>query len=230
MAEIEEKINNGTPPVANSDAAIQHFQQELAFGKHWYIALLEAIGLWTDEGEIVQGRDYNYLIDGEAFDWLLLAQRLCDTVHGLIPEDEKHILFSRYRPPLNLNSEEIKRLIGPVKYHMYLNYFYGVIVEEALIQAVREEVFKERQANCWKSRHGEEDEVFNRVYGVSHKALLRQFRKEKHYHQLPSSNLTALKEFAYWRFKYRVRSCEKAKVASDTHKGLEWLRKNGYQS
>jgi hypothetical protein len=60
------------------------------------------------------------------------------------------------------------------------------------------------------------------------RVLLRQFRKEKHYHQNAASNLTQIKEFTYWCFKYRVRISEKAKVASDTTKGLEWLRKNGY--
>jgi len=35
-----------------------------------------------------------------------------------------------------------------------------------------------------------------------------------------------MKEFIYWRFKYRVKTSEKARVASDTQKALQWLRKN----
>jgi hypothetical protein len=223
-----ENANNYPPPVSNARAAIRHFQEGLASGKPWYIALLEAIGLWTDEVESVQGRNYRYLIEGEAFDWLLLAERLCDTVNGLVPEKEKYALLFQGKPPLKLSPEEFKNLIGPGKYHQYLNYFYGVTVEEALVQAVREEVRKERRSNGLSYRRNkEEDEVFIRVYGETELALLKQFRREKHYPQIASSSLTQIKEFTYWCFKYRVRECEKAKIASDTHKALEWLRNNG---
>jgi hypothetical protein len=58
---------------------------------------------------------------------------------------------------------------------------------------------------------------------------LKRFRKEKHYHPLSNSSVSEMKEFTYWCFKYRVKQCEKAKVASDTNKALQWLRKNGYR-
>ncbi len=232
MEKVEqEQFDNSLPLATNSDAVIRHFQEGLASGKHWYIALLEAIGLWTDEQEDFQGHKYRYLIEGEAFDWILLAERLCEAVDGLVPEDEKYAFLFQNKPPLELTSDQFRELIGPGKYHQFLNYFYGVTVEEALIQAVREEVRKERMANGLSYRRGkEEDEAFDRVYGDTESALLKQFRKEKHYHLLASSNLTEMKEFTYWCFKYRVRTCEKAKVASDTHKGLEWLRKNGLKA
>jgi hypothetical protein len=228
MEEIEPKTNGQLPPVSNIEAAVRHFHSSLAAGQNWYIALLESIGLWTDEEENLNGRSYQYLIEGEAFDWLLLASRICDTADGIVPEKEKLSLLFEGKPPLALSTEEFKNLIGPVKYRKYLNYFYGVTVEEALIQAVREEVRKERQANAWGRRKGEDDEVFNRVYGDSYLSLLKQFRKEKHYHLLANSNLTQMKEFIYWCFKYRIRRCEKAKVASDTSKAIDWLRRNGY--
>ncbi len=60
--------------------AIRYLEQAIIGGKHWYIALLEAIGLWTGSEETYNGRHYCYLIDGEAFDWLLLAERLCEAV------------------------------------------------------------------------------------------------------------------------------------------------------
>ena len=53
--------------------AIKHLEQAIAGGKHWYLALLEAIGLWNTAEETYSGRTYHYLIGGEAFDWLLLA-------------------------------------------------------------------------------------------------------------------------------------------------------------
>ena len=223
----QEQTNIYWPPVSNAVTAIKHFQEGLASGKHWYLALLETIGLWTDETELVQGCRYRYLIEGEAFDWLLLADRLCMAVDGLVPEMEKYALLFQCKPPLELSAEEFKSLIGQSKYHQFLNYFYGITVEQALVQAVREEVRKERRSNGWSYQRGEEDETYIRVYGETESVLLDQFRREKAYPQAKNSDLTEMKEFTYWCFKVRIKICEKAKVASDTHKALEWLRKNG---
>jgi hypothetical protein len=224
----QEQSNNCLPPVTNSDAVISHFQECLASGTHWYIALLEAIGQWTDEQEQFEGHKYQYLVEGEAFDWMLLAERLCDTADGLIPESEKYAFLFQNKPPMELTPNQFKELIGPIKYRQFLNYFYGITVEEALKQAVREEVRKERRANGLSYQRGKEDEeAFERVYGDTESALLKQFRREKRRHLLAGSNLTEIKQFTYWCFKYRVKTCEKAKVASDTHKGLQWLQRNG---
>ena len=54
--------------------ALRHLEQAIASGKHWYIALIEAIGLWASTEEDHNGRHYLYLIEGEAFDWPLLAE------------------------------------------------------------------------------------------------------------------------------------------------------------
>ena len=59
--------NKLTPPqsISTSDAAaITRLRQAIASGKHWYIALLEAIGLWTSAEESHNNRTYRYLIDG----------------------------------------------------------------------------------------------------------------------------------------------------------------------
>jgi hypothetical protein len=226
----QDQTNEKMPPVSNATAVINHFREAIASGKHWYVALLESIRLWTDESESFQGHDYRYLIDGEAFDWLLLAERLCDSVNGLIPEKEKFSLIFQNQPPLSLTPDEFKDLIGQCKYHQYLNYFYGVTVEEALIQAVREEVRKERSANGLSYRRDEENEIFVRVYGDTEPELLKQFRKVKRFQRMTSTSLTGMKEFIYWRFKYRVKTGEKARVASDTQKALLWLKRHGVLS
>ena len=220
--------DQGLPPVSNAEMAISHFQAELAAGKHWYLALLEAIGLLTYETEIIDGRTYQYLVEGDAFDWLLLAERLCDTAEGLIPDQAKNDLLFHGKPPVPLGADQYKNLMWDAKYHKYLNFFYGVTVEEALVQSVREEVRKDRRTNFWKNSTTEEDEVFSRVYDESYYVLLKQFRKEKHYHMMSNSNLTEMKQFTYWCFKLRIKTCEKARVASDTQKGLMWLKQNGY--
>jgi len=208
---------------------IKYLEQAITDGKHWYIALLEAIGLWATAEENHNGRSYHYLIAGEAFDWLLLAERLCETVNGLLPEAEKIALLFHGEPPIRLTKEKFKELIGSGKYHQYLNYFYGITVEEALILAVQEEVRKEKRTSGYNKEHNLTNEVYQRIYGATKVALLKRFRREKGYPQPRSISLTELKEFTYWLFKYRLKQCDKARVASDTKKALEQLTTNGFR-
>lgn len=208
---------------AGDAEAIRHLEQAIAGGKHWYIALLEAIGLWDGTTETHDGRTYCYLIGGEAFDWLLLAERLCQTVDDLLPDDEKTSLLFYGRPPLNLPTEQFKELIGCTKYHQYLNYYYGITVEETLILAVQEEVRKERWASGCVQDKDTTNETYRRIYSATRAILLRRFRRDRGYPQLKSISLTELKEFTYWLFKYRLKQCDKAKVASDTKKALQRL-------
>ncbi len=210
--------------------AIRHLERAVLTGKHWYLALLEAIRLWTDSEESYNGRHYRYLIDGEAFDWLLLAERLCEAVDDLVPGDEKLALLFRGKPPLKLTKEKFKGLIGAAKYRQYLNYFYGITVEGALLLAVEAEVRKEWRTSGYNNERNLLNEVYQRIYGATKATLLKRFRREKGYPQLKSIGLTELREFTYWLFKYRLKNCDKAKVASDTKKALEQLSANGFSS
>jgi len=217
------------PPVSPVEdcQAIRHLEQEIIGGKHWYLALLEAIGLWELTEETHNGRTYHYLIDGEAFDWLLLAERLCQTVDSLLPESEKTNLLFSGEPPFELPTEEFKELIGNTKYHQHLNYFYGITVEEALILAIEDEVRKERRASGLYKEKDTTNEAYRRIYSATKAILLRRFRRSRSYPQLKSISLAELKEFTYWLFKYRLKHCDKAKVASDTKKALDWLKSKG---
>ena len=79
--------------------ALSHFRTMLSTGAPWRHALLETMGLWTLTEEIINGRQYRYLLMGEAFDWLLLAERLCSDVNGTIPvEEAERLLFSNKIP------------------------------------------------------------------------------------------------------------------------------------
>jgi len=227
MIDLDNQLQSSQSTSAGDAEAIRHLEQAITDGKHWYIALLEAIGLWGAAEETHNVRTYHYLIAGEAFDWLLLAERLCEAVDGLLPDDEKLALLLHGKPPLNLSTAKFKELIGSSKYHQYLNYFYGITVEEALILAVQEEV---RKANWLSGCTNEQDiidEAYRRIYGTTKTALLKQFRNEKDYPQLRSISLTKLNEFTYWLFKYRLKQCDKDRVASDTKKALEQLNMYG---
>ncbi len=217
---------NNQSPAEDGSAAIQHLREAIASGKHWYIALLEAIALWTPAEETYDGCNYRYLIGGEAFDWLLLAERLCQEVNGLLPEQEMLDLLFLGKPPIELSKDEFRELIGSTKYRARLNYLYGVTVEEAIILASEEEVRKEHRACGYIVDRPIIEEVYQRIYGKSQTRLLKEFRAEKGYPQRKSITLAELKEFTYWLFKYRLTHCDKAKVASDTKKGLDELKRH----
>jgi hypothetical protein len=214
-----------TESSAAGDAeAVRYLKEALASGKNWYLSLLGAIGLWSSASEDYRDRSYVYLIDGEAFDWLLLAERLCETVESLLPEKERDDLLFHGVPPLELDAAEIKELIGEKKYAQYLNYFYGVTVEEALLLAVQEAIDKEKWVQVLGKVHSS-DEAYHRIYDTEKDELLKQFRQEKGHVQRQSTTLDEMKEFTYWLFKYRLKRCEKARIASDTKKALDYLKK-----
>jgi hypothetical protein len=206
--------------------AIEHLKRAVAGGKHWYLALLEAIKLWRSSEEKYQGRHWRYLIDGEAFDWLLLAERLTDEIKQYIPDKERINLLFFDVPPVELGKEEFKRIIGPAKYRAYLNYLYGVLVEENLIAAVVDEIRKETLASGLHKREDILDKAYRRIYGDTQQVLLDKFRKEKKYRKRKSTNLSELKEFTYWLFKYRIKKSDKSRVASDTKKALLKMQQN----
>jgi hypothetical protein len=203
--------------------AIQRLKSAIAEGKNWYVALLEAIRLWSSPEENYSGRHYQYLVDNEAFDWLVLTERLCEELDGLIPEKERINLLFFGIPPIELSKDEFKNLIGASKYQAHLNYFYGILVEKFLLLSVTEEIRKEKRVLGLNNDNGVVDEAYQCIYGATQFALLKQFRKERHYPQLRSISVSELNEFTYWLFKYRIKTRDKSCVASDTKKALTKL-------
>ncbi|NWF77361.1 MAG: hypothetical protein HXY36_02000 [Chloroflexi bacterium] len=200
--------------------AIQGLKSAIAAGKNWYVALLEAIRLWGSSEEDYDGRHYRYLVDNEAFDWLVLAGRLCEEVDGLIPEKELINLLFFDRPPIELSREEFRNLISAPKYKAYLNFLYGILVEKFLVLAITEEIRKKKRVLGLNSDNGVVDEAYQLIYGDTQLALLKEFRRERHHPQLKSISLSELNEFTYWLFKYRIKVRDKSRVASDTKKAL----------
>jgi len=211
--------------ISTDNESVRHLRESIIVGKHWFPALLESISTWTLSEESYRDRQYRYLIGGEAFDWLLLAERLLSEVDSLVPKAEVVDLLFHSRLPIQMTDEEFKNLIGASKYSAQLNYFYGVTVEEALVLAVEGEVRKEQTARGISEGEEVADEVCERLYGASRNALLVKFRKEKGYPNNRSVKFHELKEFTYWLFKFRVNNSDKARIASDTAKGLKELER-----
>ena len=212
--------NQPAPP---EEKSIKHLRDSITAGKHWYLALLEAVNMWQIPEEKVGKRKYKYIIGEDAFDWLLLAERLCRTVDELLPEEEKYALLFNGEPPLKIEPEEFRRLIGEQKYQQHLNFFYGITVEEVLLQVVEDEVRKERSLDYIREE-SITNETYKRIYSMTQAELLKLFKREKGYHYLHEMDMTMLKEFTYWSFKYRLKTCDRARIASDTRKALTWLK------
>jgi hypothetical protein len=199
---------------------VDGFRHDIADGRAWQFALFDAVARWRLPQEWVGGRYYRYLIGGEAFDWLLLAERLLETVADLVSAQDREGLLFHGRLPVEQSADEFRQSIGASKFRAHLNYLYGVVVEEALQLAVEEDVHKELRCQAWGQDRRLEETVFERIYNKSRAELLSGFREQHGRPAGESISLGELREFTYWLFKYRMNQCDRAKVASDTRRGL----------
>ncbi len=203
--------------------ALMHFRTALAAGAPWQRALLEAMGRWTMPEEVLDGRRYRYLLMGEAFDWLLLAERLCDAVDGAIPIDEKERLLFNGGFPDNVDEDQFKDFLGPSKYRAYMNYRYGVVLEEALQLTAEEEVRKQHVSRSYPETDELTEESHISLYQKPRSELLKTFQKETKKDRRRNLSLSDLKEFTYWLHKLRINLWVPARVASDTKKAIKRL-------
>ena len=199
---------------------LDSLNEALQNGTAWPEALLEAVGRWPLAYEEVDGTRYQYLLLDEAFDWIALAARLLAGTDGKVPDDEKYALFFDGRLPQELTDSRLRSLMGPEKYRTHLNHFYGVVVEEALLLAIEEEIRKEHTSKGMLETDDVVNTAYRRLYRDDQVALLELFRAELARPPSESISLTELKEFTYWLFKRRLDSSDSARVASDTKKGL----------
>ena len=209
----------------DNSRAIAHLKNALYDGREWIPALLESISLWTLTDEVYKHHNHRYLLDGEAFDWLLLAERLLTEVDGLVPEDEKRDLLFSGDLPRSISTLEFKNILGTQKYSAHLNYWYGIVVEEAVILCAEEEERKRLQSDGMGKSFDVNTQAFLKIYGHSQRDLYLRFRKEKGYEESSPYSITEDKEFTYWLFKYRLINGEGERVASDTRKGILYLEK-----
>ncbi len=208
---------------AADSQAISHLRRELIKGSDWPNALMGAIALWTTPEEIFQGTRLVYLIASEAFDWLTLAHRLSCEARDLIPEDELERLLFTGRFPSRVDESDFKDILGVDKNSAYLNYFYGVEVETALQHVVESEVEKRFYAGGRQYATDHTNEAFQRIYNSTRDDLLVAYWEHLKRPYRNIATLTELKEFTYWLFKRRLNVSDKAKIASDTKKGMSAL-------
>ena len=203
--------------------AILHFRTLLSAGAPWQTALLEALGRWTLPEETFNGRQYRYLLLGEAFDWLLLAERLCADVDGIIPPEEmEKLLFSGNISDI-YDEGLFQDYLGPSKYRAYMNFRYGVTLEEILQLVAEEELRKRHTSLSYSNMEDLTEEAYDCLYGKPRSELLKTFQKETNKDRRRNLSLSDMKEFTYWLHKRRINLWDPARVASDTRKAIHRL-------
>lgn len=207
-----------------------HFKKAVLSGEHWYIALLSSLRHWQVDVEKTPRKNHVYLIDGEAFDHILVCQRLLKKAikEDVVPKNEvKKFLFNS-QAPITLESTRLIHTLGEKRLKECLNFFYGVTTEEALQLAIKDEIRKETRALGPHNEIWINNEAFSRIYGKTFDYLLDLFTVNRNSDREHFST-EDLKEFTYFLFKYRVKNNDKARTASDTKKGLDKLKQMGYQ-
>jgi hypothetical protein len=218
--EVEEERQSTLPA---PDEAILRMRHAIAGGQHWFEALLDAVGRWRLARETVRRREYSYVIGGDAFDWLLLAERILDEVRDIVPSAEAAALLYDGQWPIDMDDDEFAARLGREKYSAHLNYLYGVLVEEALQLYVEEEIHKESRSRAWGQDPREDLSMYSRVYGMSRAQLLERYYETTGILLQEKVPYADWKAFTYWLFKQRLKIQDKARVASDTRKGLAQL-------
>ena len=156
---------------------VGHFRHLLLVGIPWHRALLETMGQWTLPEEFWNERRYKYIVGREAFDWLLLAERLCAEVGDVIPTEELEMLLFHGVLPEPIETEEFRSLLGASKHQGYLNYHYGIVLEEALQLAAEENIRKRHIARGYTDNEDLVEDAFRHLYTDSRYNLLDEFRR-----------------------------------------------------
>lgn len=224
LSEVSAGAEDATPLGATSGA--QAFIGALERGDPWYPALLQVVARWVDPMEVVDGVVYRYLVGGEAFDWLRLAERLIAAAGDRIPAEEAERLLFLGSPPSGVDSgtdEEFARIIGHQKYRAHLNFLYGVTVEEALLFLAEIELQKARSVLEGSRSLPADVAAYERVYGKPLDELLVLYRTETNAALANRASQSEVHAFTYWCWKYRVKWHDPARVASDTRRALAQL-------
>lgn len=211
------------PMLPAPDEVILRLRQAIRDGEHWFEAILDAVARWRIPEETIGTRVYRYLLHGEAFDWLLLAERLLDEVPDLVPCSESDALLWENRWPLDIDDHEFAARLGKAKHSAHLNYLYGVLVEEALQLSIEEEIHKEGRSRAWGVDTRVDETMYQRVYGHSREDLFALYYQATGALLRHDVSYSDWKAFNYWLFKFRLKRQDKARVASDTRKGLAQL-------
>ena len=230
---MENKLDSHNSPVStihdkpalfnSSEELIHILKNSIKNGTYWPQALIQTMAAWSLPNETFKGKKYIYLIDGECFNMLLLAERLMLELKDLISDTDIENLLFKSEFPSDFDLSTLKYEIGITKYRGHVNFFYGVVVEEILQYTVEREIEKRFYSNGIGDIKNLADETFQQLYKSKFDDLYVQFCIDTSKTQNRKSYFDEYIQFTYWLFKYRVNISDGAKIASDTKKALRHI-------
>ena len=189
--------------------------------ENWQKLLFDVIRDWGLSKEKFSTNQINYLIGGEAFNWKTLAVRIASQSKYLSKYEKFWNWIIESGSDGDIPEKELKDLLGYEKYRAHLSYFYGVIVEQALISSVEDSQVKKIISAGILSNEEEINSVYNIIYGDTREHLWQIFRMEYQIDILNTSfTISDEESFIYWLFKLRLQNSDPARIASDTKQGL----------
>jgi len=142
-------------------------------------------------------------------------------------------IFNCYEKNINLGNQfKLKDLMPSRLYSAHLNYFYGVVVEQAIREIKRKDIEKEKNIISESSFDYIDNEIFNFLYGNTKLNLWREFAlnfrlKSKSYYVPSKIYCNESDNFDYWLSKKRILICTRELNASLLSRSLKYLRGSG---
>tara|TARA_B100000519_G_C14260930_1_gene447939 strand:+ start:11853 stop:12599 length:747 start_codon:yes stop_codon:yes gene_type:complete len=226
LRETKEKIRNNQITYLSDEKLIQKviFQLDKNINKdkkNWKQLLFDVIREWKLSNEKFSTNQINYLICGEAFNWKTLAIRLASQSKNLSTNEEFWKWINESDHNGGISETDLNDFLGYEKFRAHLSYFYGVIVEQALIASVEYSEIKKKISSGMLSNVEEIKSVYNIIYGDSREHLWQIFRMEYQIDIFNTSfSVSDEESFVYWLFKLRLQNSDPARIASDTKQGL----------
>ena len=184
------------------------------------IHILSIIKNWKIDNK----KNYNFIINNEAFNWKRLAIYIIDYLN--LDRDLYDMTLDWLSEPhlfATFSENKFKNLIGFEKYTSHLSFLYGIIIERCLITFVEQEFYK-KQISYGNFLKFQIDDAFIKIYGSSFDEMFNEF-SENNKIKINKFNENDDENFTYWCFKKRVKISEPSKLASDTKKGTKFLYK-----
>ena len=177
--------------------------------------------------ELSQNELTNILIFKEGFNWKSSLIPILNLNYSLID------IFNFYEKIINLGNQfKLKDLMPSRLYSAHLNYFYGVVVEQAIREIKRKDIEKEKNIISEASFDYISNEIFNFLYGNTKLNLWREFAlnfrlKSKSYYVPSKIYCNESDNFDYWLSKKRILICTRELNASLLSSSLKYLRGSG---
>lgn len=167
----------------------------------------------------------------EAFNWKLAMRIFLEENKIDGSELINNLLFTG----LNFKDsekEKIKNSMGPKMYSAHLNYFYGIVVEHAIIEVMRINLVKKLGFFRKENDMTLNEKIFINLYGKEISELWKEFCFT---HRVGSRNYYVPKKiyckdhdnFTYWLSKKRILLCTPELNASLISRSLKYLERSG---